>query len=54
MEKLVLILVLICASGRKRQLTDASKMTIYKAVLKPIWTYDIQLWGVASYSNIVQ
>ncbi|GBP38340.1 Probable RNA-directed DNA polymerase from transposon BS [Eumeta japonica] len=38
--------------GRKSQLSDASKMTIYKAILKPVWTYGIQLWGTASHSNI--
>jgi hypothetical protein len=25
---------------------------MYKTVLKPIWTYRIQLWGTASTSNI--
>jgi len=25
---------------------------IYKYILKPIWTYDIQLWGTVSNSNI--
>jgi hypothetical protein len=25
---------------------------IYKAILKPIWTYGIQLWGTVSTSNI--
>jgi hypothetical protein len=29
-----------------------SKLLHYKAVLKPIWTYDIQLWGTTSNSNI--
>ena len=24
----------------------------YKAILKPVWTYGIQLWGTASNSNI--
>lgn len=38
--------------GRKSQLTDASKMIIYKSILKPVWTYGIQLWGSASCSNI--
>lgn len=38
--------------GRKSQLTDTSKMAIYKTILKPIWTYGIQLWGSASHSNI--
>jgi hypothetical protein len=28
------------------------KLLIYKAVLKPFWTYGIQLWGTASTSNI--
>lgn len=38
--------------GRKSQLSDASKMTIYKTILKPVWTYGIQVWGTASHSNI--
>lgn len=38
--------------GRKSQLTLNSKLLVYKTVLKPIWTYDIQLWGTASHSNI--
>lgn len=38
--------------GRYSQLNDRSKMTVYKAILKPIWTYGIQLWGTASVSNI--
>jgi hypothetical protein len=25
---------------------------IYKTILKPIWTYEMQLWGMASTSNI--
>jgi hypothetical protein len=29
-----------------------NKLLIYKAVIKPIWTYGIQLWGCASKSNI--
>lgn len=28
------------------------KVMLYKAILKPIWTYGIQLWGSASISNI--
>jgi hypothetical protein len=34
-------------------LSTESKLLLYKAVLKPIWTYGIQLWGTASNSNIV-
>ena len=38
--------------GRKSQLSMANKLLVYKAILKPIWTYGIQLWGTASNSNI--
>lgn len=38
--------------GRTSQLSLESKLILYKAVLKPIWTYGIQLWGTASHSNI--
>jgi O-antigen/teichoic acid export membrane protein len=31
---------------RKSKLTS-NKLLIYKALLKPIWTYGIQLWGTA-------
>jgi hypothetical protein len=27
-------------------------LVVYKSILKPIWTYGIQLWGTASTSNI--
>jgi hypothetical protein len=30
----------------------SNKLLIYKAILKPIWTYGIQLWGMNSNSNI--
>jgi hypothetical protein len=38
--------------GRKSQLPTTNKLLLYKTILKPIWTYDIQLWGTASTSNI--
>lgn len=38
--------------GRKSKLSLESKVLLYKAMLKPIWTYGIQLWGSASHSNI--
>jgi hypothetical protein len=38
--------------GRKSQLSTTNKLLLYKTILKPIWTYDIQLWGTASTSNI--
>jgi hypothetical protein len=38
--------------GRKSKLSTSNKCLIHKAILKPIWTYEIQLWGTASTSNI--
>jgi hypothetical protein len=38
--------------GRKSKLSKSNKLIIYKTILKPIWTYRIQLWGTASTSNI--
>lgn len=38
--------------GRKSQLSLENKILLYKAILKPVWTYGIQLWGTASDSNI--
>jgi hypothetical protein len=37
--------------GRKSKLSISNKLLVYK-ILKPIWTYGIQLWGSASISNI--
>lgn len=38
--------------GRKSILSIENKLLIYNQVLKPIWTYGIQLWGCASTKNI--
>jgi hypothetical protein len=38
--------------GWKSKLSTSNKILICKAILKPIWTYGIQLWGTASTSNI--
>jgi hypothetical protein len=38
--------------GRKSKLSTSTKRLIYKTILKPIWTYGIQLCGTASTSNI--
>jgi hypothetical protein len=38
--------------GRKSKLSTTNRLLIYKPILKPIWTYGIQLWGTASTSNI--
>lgn len=37
---------------RKSQLSLNNKLLLYKCILKPIWTYGIQLWGTASKSNL--
>jgi hypothetical protein len=38
--------------GRSLRLSLSNKLLLYKSILKPIWTYGIQLWGTASTSNI--
>lgn len=38
--------------GRRSQLSAECKILVYKAIIKPIWTYGIQLWGTACKSNI--
>jgi hypothetical protein len=38
--------------GRRSKLSVYNKLLIYKAILKPIWTYGISLWGTASNSNL--
>lgn len=38
--------------NRKSSLSLESKLMIYKSILKPIWTYGVQVWGTASKSNL--
>lgn len=38
--------------GRKSRVSLENKLLIYKAIIKPIWTYGIELWGCARKSNI--
>jgi hypothetical protein len=38
--------------GRKSNPSINNTLLIYKAILKPIWTFDIQLWGTTSNSGI--
>jgi hypothetical protein len=38
--------------GRKSLLSLSNKLLLYKTILKPIWTYGIQLWGTVFTSNI--
>ena len=37
--------------GRKSKLTTENRLLMYKAILKPIWCYGVQLWGCAKPSN---
>jgi len=37
--------------GKKSNLSIENKILVFKAVIKPIWTYGIELWGCASKSN---
>lgn len=39
--------------GRNSILSLDNKLLLYNAIIKPIWTYGIQLWGIASDSNIM-
>jgi hypothetical protein len=38
--------------GRTSQLSMQKKILVYNKIIKPVWTYGIQLWVCASKSNI--
>jgi hypothetical protein len=38
--------------ARQSKLNTSNKLLVYKVILKPIWTYGLQLWGTTSTSNI--
>lgn len=38
--------------GRNSTLSLDCKLLLYNSILKPIWSYGIQLWGAASASNV--
>jgi hypothetical protein len=38
--------------GRTYQLSIQNKLLVHNQIIKPVWTYGIQLWGCASKSNI--
>lgn len=38
--------------GRSSKLALHNKLLLYKQIIKPIWTYGIQLWGCTKQSNI--
>lgn len=37
--------------GKQSQLSLENKVLLYKTILRPIWTYGIQLWGSTAKSN---
>jgi hypothetical protein len=37
--------------GRKSKLSIENKLLLYKCIIKPIWTYGVQLWGCTKPSN---
>ena len=42
----------LAALGKRSDLSIPNKLLLYKQVLRPIWTYGIQLWRCAEKSNI--
>jgi hypothetical protein len=38
--------------GRNSELSVQNKIILYKQVIRPVWSYGIQLWGCARDSNI--
>jgi hypothetical protein len=38
--------------GRNSELSVHNKLILYKQVIRPVWSYGIQLWGCASDSDI--
>jgi hypothetical protein len=38
--------------GRNYELSVHNKLILYKQVIRPVWSYGIQLWGCATVSNI--
>jgi hypothetical protein len=37
--------------GRRLALSINNKLMLYKKILKPVWTYSIQLWGCTQQSD---
>jgi hypothetical protein len=40
--------------GRNSELSVHNKLTLYKQVIRPVWSYGIQLWGYASSETVTQ
>jgi hypothetical protein len=45
---------LYCVIGRKSPASLESKVLLYKTIIKPIWTYGIELWGCTRKSHIAK
>lgn len=41
-----------CLTSKYSKLSPENKLLLYKTISKPIWTYGIQLWGMAAKSHI--
>jgi len=42
----------VLVSWEKSILSLENELLLYKAIIKPIWTYGIELWGCSSKSNV--
>ncbi|KMQ85663.1 reverse transcriptase [Lasius niger] len=40
--------------GRNSELSVENKIRIYNQILKPVWTYGIQIWGCSRKTNVKQ
>lgn len=38
--------------GRNSELTTHNKLLLYRQILKPVWTYGIELWGCTKKTNV--
>jgi hypothetical protein len=43
----------VLVNKKNTHLSIENKLLIYKAAIKPIWSYGMELWGCSSKSNIV-
>ena len=38
--------------GKRSELNTSNKLLLYRQILKPVWTYGIQLWGCTKKTNV--
>jgi hypothetical protein len=48
---IALLKIYIWLINKKSQLALQNKITIYKAIIMPVWAYGIELWGCSKPSN---